>query len=282
MDRRTFLKRLGLGAAAAAVVLPAADSLLVEPRWIDVTRHNVPFGNWPAARRPLNVVQLSDIHSGPYMGRDNIADAVALCNRLKPDLVALTGDFVHRGLGHIGPCAHELSKLTAPLGAFAVLGNHDHWEGAAAVADALSDAGITMLTNRNVDIGHNVFVAGLDDEWTGRPDERAAFAGVIENAATIVLAHSPRSVARVAHRNCLLLSGHTHGGQVDVKIIPRNRLPLLQGWKYIKGWYTEDRARMYVNRGIGMVGLPIRFLCRPEISVFHCGAPGDISGDGTP
>lgn len=277
MDRRTFLKRAALGSAAAAVVLPAADSLFLEPHWIDVTRHNVPFSNWPPGRKPLAVAQLSDIHCGPYMDTAHVARAVALCNRLKPDLVALTGDFVHRGLGHIGPCAQELSKLTAPLGAFAVLGNHDHWEGASAVAAALSHAGVSMLTNRNVHLGDNVFVAGLDDEWTGRPDERAAFAAAPEDAAAIVLAHSPRSVARVAHRACLLLTGHTHGGQVDVKIIPRNRLPLLHGWKYIKGWYAQGLARMYVNRGIGMVGMPIRFLCRPEISLFLCGAPGDIN-----
>lgn len=273
MDRRVFLKRLALGAAAAAVVLPGANSLIVEPRWIEVTRHFVPLANWPRGREPLTVVQISDIHSGPYMGRKGVAAAVDLCNGLKPDLVALTGDFAHRGLSGLDACAGELSRLNAPLGAFAVLGNHDYWDGAHAVAEALQSAGVRMLTNRSAELGGNVFIAGLDDEWAGKPDAVAALSGVPAGAARIVLAHSPRSAPRVAHAECLALTGHTHGGQVDLKIIPRNRLPLLEGWEYIKGWYTVGRARMYVNRGIGMVGLPIRFLCRPEISVFECGPP---------
>lgn len=245
------------------------DAVFIEPGWIEVSQLKVENANYPDDSPPLTIAQMADFHRGPYMKDNDIKKAVDLCNSLAPDLIALTGDFISRSHTNAKPCAEVLSELRAKLGVYAVLGNHDYWEGAEVMANELTRNGITVLTNKNVKLMKNVWLIGLDDSWAGKPNPEKAFAGVPVNAVRIVMAHSPMIFPKINDRNCVVMTAHTHGGQANIPGVPRNKLPGLLGWKYIDGWYEENNSRMYVNRGIGMITPPIRFLCRPEITLYE-------------
>ncbi|MEN6372802.1 MAG: metallophosphoesterase [Armatimonadota bacterium] len=240
----------------------------IEPRWIQVTRYDVQLNGLPSSLDGLKVVQLSDTHRNHKTPDSIIKKAVKLANRESPDIVVITGDFINKGIENAKPCAEMLSKLKAPKGVYAVMGNHDCWYGADKVTRALESKGIHVLTNKNHRIAPGLYVIGIDDVWTGHPDVNRAWSGVDENAGQILLSHSPLAMPLFRDKNCLALTGHTHGGQYTIPFIPRNKLPGLRGSPYISGWYREGNAQMYVNRGIGMAVVPVRFLCRPEVTVF--------------
>jgi len=243
-------------------------SIIVEPQWFDVTRQNVGMDNFPRDRE-FTIVQLADFHRGIYIKEDHIRRACEIAAGLYPDIIVLTGDYVSVNPDTVPSFGRALRPLESGPDVYAVLGNHDYWSDAEAVEHELEDAGIKLLTNRNVNLFENVWLIGIDDIWAGKPDVDKAFAGVPGDAAKIVITHSPKIFSRVRDRDCLVLTSHTHAGQVDIPGIPRNRLPGLLGWKYIRGWYYEGNSMMYVNRGIGMVTPPVRFRCRPEISLFR-------------
>lgn len=263
MVRRRFLKGV-LGAAALA----AGDAVFLEPRWLRVTRHTVLLPHLPREQDGLTLVQLSDLHRGPMVSDDFLRRAVQVANGLGADVAVLTGDFISRSPRNAGPCAEILSALVAPRGRFAVLGNHDHWHRAHRVVTALEGVGIPVLINRSLPLAEGLFLAGVDDWWIGEPDLEATFRDVPPRQACVLLSHSPKVLPAVAHREVLVLAGHTHGGQVNLPPIPRRWLPGLRGWRYIAGWYREGQAQMYVNRGVGLIFPPIRFCCPPEISLF--------------
>lgn len=261
-----------LGAAVLAV---GGYSVWVEPRWIEVTRHEVQLAGLSEALDGTKFVQISDLHRSDTVPDSVIEKTVRIVNSEKPDIVVLTGDFVNHPAENAGPCAEMLSKLKARLGIFAVLGNHDHWTDAETVANALRSAGIVVLDNENREVAPGLFLIGIDDEWAGRPDPELAWSGVDESAGQVLLSHSPLAVDLVSDRRCLMLTGHTHGGQVTIPFISRSRLPGLKGWKYIDGWYTHNDVKMYVNRGIGMIRPAVRFRCRPEVAVFTLVVPAE-------
>ncbi len=256
------------------LVAAALYARYIEPRWFQVTHYEVTAAGLPKSLDGLKIVQLSDIHRNGS-GRDYlIKRAVGITNRESPDIAVITGDFVSGSSANAPGCARILSMINAKRGTYAVLGNHDYWHGVDGVKRALRREGIVLLTNDNRRIAGGLYLIGIDDAWAGHPDVGLAWSGVDESAAQVLLSHTPVAARLFAGKKCLALTGHTHGGEVDLPPIPRSMLPGLLGCRYVKGWFKVGQANMYVNRGIGIVNpFHIRFHSRPEISVFVLRSP---------
>jgi hypothetical protein len=223
----------------------------------------------PSAFQGLRIVQISDIHHGLFLPKEWLYDAVDKANRLNPDVIALTGDFITYSRRNIEPAAELLGRLRARYGVYAVLGNHDFRVDADAVASALGRQHIEVLRNRHVGLnfgGESIYLAGVDDYGYGA-DLRRAIRGVPQKAATILMAHNPR-IIRLASRHgvSLVLSGHTHGGQVNIPLLGTvyGRSP--ERLRYKIGWDRMGETQIYVSRGIGTIVLPWRLRCPAEIT----------------
>jgi predicted MPP superfamily phosphohydrolase len=215
------------------------------------------------------VAQISDIHHGLYMSRESLAQAVRQTNHLDADVVALTGDFVTYSRKSIEPAAEILGRLRARYGVFAVLGNHDFRVDADTITSALGRHRIEVLRNRHIALrfgAESLYLAGVDDYGYGA-DMRRALRGVPRNAATILLAHNPRLILSAArHGVSLVLSGHTHGGQVNLPLIGSvyGRSP--DRLRFKVGWDRLGKTQIYVSRGIGTIIVPWRVRCPAEIT----------------
>jgi predicted MPP superfamily phosphohydrolase len=268
--RRRFL-RLMLG-STATVGLSAIGGLgyttLVEPHWLAVERVDVPIPNLPANLDGFTITQLSDLHRGPVMAQMRIARAAELALQQKANLIALTGDYVSESAGYAPSCAEALSPLMASGDVLACLGNHDHWTDADAVAGALADAGITVLRNIAQEVADGLWVAAVDDVWEEHADLDKALEGIPAGATVVLLAHEPDYADEVAAdgRVSLQLSGHSHGGQVQLPVVGPPVLPYL-AHKYHAGRYRVGEMWLYVNRGVGMIRPAVRFNCRPEVTL---------------
>jgi predicted MPP superfamily phosphohydrolase len=223
----------------------------------------------PCAYHGLRVVQISDIHHGLFLPKEWLSEAVRQTNRLNPDIIALTGDFVTYSRRNIGTAAELLGRLRARYGVYAVLGNHDFRVDADAITLALRRQRIDVLRNRHVTLwfgGESLYLAGVDDYGYGA-DLRRAMRGVPREAATILLAHNPRVIHLASRHNVsLVLSGHTHGGQVNLPLLGTvyGRSP--ERLRYKIGWDRMGATQIYVSRGIGTIVLPWRLRCPAEIT----------------
>lgn len=244
--------------------------LLPGTHMVEFSLYDVSISVLPKALDGLTVVQMSDIHFGPWLTEQMLGRVVESVNRLSPGLVVLTGDYVGYRPEPATPCAKVLGGLRAPT--FAILGNHDHWAGAEEVSGAFQRAGISVLRNewRALSLrGEHLYVVGLDDLHTNHHDPIRAFKGLPEDGPVIFLSHVPEGAdlpeAKRAH---LVLSGHTHGGQLH---IPKLTQFLLKraGINYVSGRYPLGGERhLYVNRGLGAAAFPLRWKARPEVGVF--------------
>jgi predicted MPP superfamily phosphohydrolase len=273
MTRRTFIRRVGragLGLAGAAGL--ATGYGFWEAAHIRITRQSVPVPNLPTAFAGKTVAVLADLHHGPFVGIDFIHSAVRLTNSLAPDLVALVGDFAHKGADahlQLPPCLDALSALSAPLGVFAVPGNHDMQRGGALYRELVARTPLTDLTNANRAValgGDRLWLAGVDDLWWGKPNIDRALDGVPAGAAVVLLSHNPdfaedRPDARVG----LVLSGHTHGGQAYLRGLGSAWLPSKYGDKYRYGLVRGPASAVFVSRGLGEAGVPLRINAPPEV-----------------
>lgn len=275
--RRTFLKRTTLAAGAAALGL-AGYSGLIEPNEVDVQKIELRIQGLSEAFDGIKIALLSDLHFGPYTGAGEIGAAVRAANELKPDVVALLGDFVSEptvgdsaaGAKKAEPCAKVLSGLRSRLGTFAVLGNHDYITDPEFVADALQSHGIPLLRNASHPIeqsGGRLWFLGVNDVVFGAAQLDRALAGVPAAETKILLAHEP-DFADYSSRYGIAaqFSGHSHGGQVRIPGVYRLFLPELAR-KYYEGYYRVGELQLYTNRGVGTIGLPFRFLCPPEVTL---------------
>ena len=271
MTRRQFLRGC-LGIGTAVVVAPTCGLLYafrIEPDWLQVRHVTVALPGLPPALDGFTIVHLSDLHLGPTVSVADIRHAVNVANTLKPDLVALTGDFVYRSADYAEPCAQELASLEATCGVVACLGNHDLWEDAPAIRQALTNVGIGVLVNAGLSLaGGALWVAGVDDVWSGHPDLGIALDGAPTDAAVILLAHEPDYADTVSEHGGvdLQLSGHSHGGQVRLPFTGAPMLPYL-GQRYPAGLYRIGELTLYTNRGVGTIYPPVRFNCRPEVAL---------------
>lgn len=271
-SRRGFLKALGqvvLGSAAAGAV-GYGYSTEIEPDWLSVEQVEIPLKKLRPALEGFKIVHMSDIHLHPYTQLEFVQKAVAKANTLQPDLVVLTGDYVLESADSIFELAPALAGLNPKYGIFTSLGNHDLWTNAEVVLAGLRQAGLPVLVNDGVALGVGsdlLYLAGLDDGWSGQLDLTAALAKLPQDAPVILLAHEPDLADNFAldGRISLQLSGHSHGGQVRLPGIGAPILPYL-GRKYDQGLYRVREMWVYTTRGIGLGPVPTRFNCPPEIT----------------
>jgi uncharacterized protein len=247
----------------------------VSPRFrgdLGITSQRIWLSDLPEEFRGFRILQLSDIHHSLFVPQEQVAAVVELSNRLKPDLIALTGDFVTYSRSSIGPVAEILGGLRARSGVVAVLGNHDFRVGADAVEGALRRQRIQVLRNRHRSVqrrGSILYLAGVDDYGYGADLGRAMY-GIPGDAPTILLAHNPRLVTAAACRGVsLVLSGHTHGGQVNLPLLGTvyGRSP--EQMRFKMGWDRLGGTQIYVSRGIGTIVLPLRWRCPAEMPLLE-------------
>ena len=249
-----------------------------------VRRFNVEMANLPPDADGMRIVQLSDFHVSAISSAEIARRAIETANAQNPDVIVLTGDLVSRENSYAPflfaslwaktpqeyaqEIAPLLGELRAPGGVFSVHGNHDAVGGSFAWLDALLERnGARVLVNSSTRFRGLPFV-GLDDLRVGRINIRQACANVAPDEAQIVLSHNPRVLPLLRDRNALVLSGHTHGGQVHLPLKWRHRPFDMRDSIYHDGWYQDEMARLYVSVGVGSVNLPVRFFCPPEITVF--------------
>ena len=257
--------------ALAANLAQAARTALAEPYMLTVEHQAIHLRRLPQALDGLRVVQLSDIHHSPFTGSEQIKRAIETANSLEPDIIALTGDYVSHEREYAAPVAGMLGRLRARYGVYAVLGNHDHWTDAALITDLFRLEGIRVLINEGMRFearGAAFWLAGVDDTMVGLEDLSLALAGSRQDEMKLLLAHNPVILRRAARAGVdLVLSGHTHGGQVTWRSErsasgrPRRRL--------LKGLGRQGHTQIYVTRGLGTVVLPIRYGCPPEVSLLE-------------
>ncbi|MCW5557549.1 MAG: metallophosphoesterase [Verrucomicrobiae bacterium] len=277
MNRRRFLGSVGgLGAVGGGLASYAA---LLEPQRVQVRRFTAPLRDLPTSLEGFRIVQVSDTHYGPFISFEYLRSVIRRANALAPDLIVLTGDYVHRTPLAIEPGVQVLQGLRARLGVVGVLGNHDHWEGAASVRDAFARVGIPLLDNQRQFLARDslrsdaasggvIGLCGVGDLWEDKVRFDQALDGIPEAVPRIVLAHNPDTAERIPSglRVDLMLSGHTHGGQVSVPGHGPLLVPSAYGRKYAGGWCAGPQCPVIVSRGVGMAILPVRFGVPPEIS----------------
>jgi hypothetical protein len=252
----------------------------VEPTWLEVNQLEVPVVGLPAEFAGCRIAQLTDFHCSRKVTAAYLGEAVTLAQTQQADLIVLTGDFIHKGYRYVDQVAQVLGRLRAPLGVYAVLGNHDfsvrnalglrrHRHLHQAVTGALESAGIRVLRNQNVRLERGqgaVYLVGIDDLWSRVCDVEQAFYGLDPALPHVVLAHNPQTVEQLAGQRCdLMLSGHTHGGQVNWPGIGRPMLSK-RAKRFAAGLYRHQSTYLYVNKGVGF-GIRFRFGVRPEVAV---------------
>ena len=262
---------IGLGGLAYAT--------LIEPFWIEVTRHRVKA----PVSCPLKIAHLTDIQTVSFGRRERAF--LALLEAEKPDAIVVTGDTKDKR-GTYAMCREVLRRLRAPLGVWLVRGNWENWAPLAAEEEEpfYRSAGVNLLLNANHRLTETVWLVGLNDATSGTPDLDAALAGVPPDAFKILLQHSPFYFDQLsaterggsasggdgqtdpARRVDLILAGHTHGGQIRFPFLGAIWFPPGCG-RFSDGWFGKDGSRMYVSRGIGTSLATIRFLCRPELAI---------------
>jgi predicted MPP superfamily phosphohydrolase len=260
------------GAALVAALIVAGIgtglSLHQHPR---VRRRDVAIEGLPEAFDGYRIVQISDLHCGPFASGQRVARWVDAANRLEPDMVAVTGDLIASGSAFIDVVARALGGLRARDGAFAAMGNHDYFGDGEAMVSALESAGLTVLRNRGVELrreGGAIYLAGVDDTWTRRHDVARALAARPAGMPAVLLAHDPVLFPEAAqHGVDLVLSGHTHGGQVAVPLLARKLNLARLITQFTNGVYKSGTSTLYVNRGLGTTGPPVRLAVAPEIAV---------------
>jgi len=275
VNRRRFL---GVTAALGALAL-VGDSILLEPNRPQLVRQELELARWPGALDNFKIAVLSDFHYDPVFSVHPLRAAIPTVNALQPDLIALTGDFVSEPISGRSrrkaayaaePCASLLRLMKAPHGLWAVMGNHDASTDPDLVTSILRSTGIQVLSNQSTSIeqaGGRFWLSGVADVLDGDSDLNSTLANVPKDEATILLAHEPDYADYVArHPVDLQISGHSHGGQVRLPFLPPFYEPPLAR-KYIAGLYQIGPLTLYTNRGLGTVGVPVRFDCPPEVTL---------------
>lgn len=291
VTRRGFItSAMRVGAVGGAAV--TGYGVFVESRWLHVSRRVHPLRDLPAELDGLRVVQLTDIHHGPNLSLEYVRRAVRTANALDADLMVLTGDFVHRSPVYIEPVARELANLRARVGVVGVLGNHDWWEDGPRSKRAFAAVGIPLLDNDRALVtrdrrlllprdGHaaawrdaGLCVAGIGDFLEDDQDYDRALRGVPADVPRLLLSHNPdaaedRRLLDAPHRVDLMISGHTHGGQIVLPLIGPPVIPSRYGRKYAGGLIQGPKFPVFVSRGIGTTLLPVRLGASPEIAVIE-------------
>lgn len=283
LSRRRFLER----AAITTSTLPfaaCAYGLTLGRTEIETTRKRIRLARLPRAFDGFRVAQLSDLHIGPFMSASQIRNVVRMTNEYKPDLVLLTGDYVIWDPRTQGAVVDALSELQAPYGVFGCLGNHELWSGCeGSITRLFARRNIRILRQESWPVqsgGEILNLIGVDYQSVrhfgphpeGVVNEylKGVEPLILPGTANLLLSHNPNTFDRAAQLGIdLSLAGHTHGGQVTLEFINKNLSPSRLITAYVRGWFEKKGCQLYVNRGIGTIGVPIRFDAPPEITVFE-------------
>lgn len=275
-SRRSILRQLtalaAIGSTSNAFARDRKPRVLIE-------RVEMVVPGLPPAMDGFRLAQLSDLHLEPFTTAEDILQSVEACNSLKPDMVALTGDFVTYTARPAPLLAELMSQLEAPYGVYASLGNHDFASGAPEVIRALTERKIPVLRNEirriHTDSG-TLILGGFDSMYVNRPDVRKTLQDWKQHQPLVLMMHEPDAADTIAEAGvkALQISGHTHGGQ----LVFRGKTPMSLrrakfGKKYLAGRYEVGGLQVYVNRGIGCVGVPMRIGAPPEVTELTLRSP---------
>ncbi|PLY15365.1 MAG: metallophosphoesterase [Sulfurimonas sp.] len=265
-SRRNFLKKsLDVTSLAAAATVTLKS--IYNARFVEVQKVNIKIKN---LKEPYKIVQLSDLHIGGLIDRDFIKDIVKKTNALNPDIVVITGDLIDIDILSAKKIINELTKLNSKFGIYYIVGNHEYFHDIAKIIKTVKSLGIRVLENENIYIGEKnrgFNLAGVYDIFGYRtknymPDLQKSLQGAEKKAPTILLAHQPRYINEVNKGVDLVLSGHTHGGQ----LYPFKILVKLQQ-NYVSGLHQHnENMQIYINKGTGFWGPPMRLGASSEIS----------------
>jgi predicted MPP superfamily phosphohydrolase len=261
--RRAVLRVLtaaGIGVIAGG----AAHGFLYERHRLGVTRATLPVSGLPAALDGLRVVMLTDLHLSPIVPREDLDAAVELAMTERPDLIVLGGDYISfMDRAYAEPCAEIIAPLRAPHGIFAVLGNHDD---DVEMPKTLERRGIEVLKDARTSVtihGERLDFIGIRFWTRATVDLARLLKGA--GGTTILLAHDPRRLQQAAALNIpLMLSGHTHGGQI---VLPGIGAIAAKKFPVVEGMARRENTTVFVSRGIGTIGVPVRINCPPEVAV---------------
>ncbi|MBF0564546.1 MAG: metallophosphoesterase [Nitrospirae bacterium] len=286
MNRRQFLKH----SLRAFTVFGVSKGMFNSSRF-ELTLDYVPIqiDGLPLQFKGTKIAVLSDIHSSLLVGKDLIATAAKMAMEARPDMIVLLGDFISGRMHpkkiidsafdvkYVDVCADALSTLRAPMGIYGVLGNHDFWGGDAAIEAICTKFTmkfrVEWLRNSAVELtrqGGSIYLLGVDDFWEQSCSINGAYEGLDRNSVKILLSHNPdinAGIDPLYKKIDIVLSGHTHGGQVVLPIIGSPFLPSVYGQRYRIGLIEDNGRRVYVTRGIGHTILPIRYNCPPEVTI---------------
>lgn len=262
------------------IILIAATAIFIayahfETYWLQVISTIIADKNLPIEFSGQKIAFISDIHCGENFSPKRLRGIISRLNSLQPDIVILGGDYADRYGKQIVPCFNELAKINAPLGKFAIMGNHDSEVGTEKIKNEMRISGITPLVNENRQIKINnsqITIAGTDETWYGDPNGKMA----MENASpfTIYTSHDPRYLEQYQdNRAKILLAGHTHGGQVTLFGFSLANLVHRQNYKYGEGIFYEKNRTIIITNGIGATILPLRFFSRPQINLITLEGP---------
>jgi predicted MPP superfamily phosphohydrolase len=282
-ERRRFLEQTALAVTAAPFVA-CGYAMLYGRLNLETARQRIKLARLPKAFEGFRIAQISDVHIGPFMPEAEIRKYVAIANELRPDLIVLTGDFVTWDPRTQEEVVLALSGLKAPMGVFGCLGNHEIWSRTEdSITRLFAQKGIRILRQERAPIqagGETLNLVGVDYQSTR--GSRGRWGGtvprylpgmeelVMPDTANILLTHNPNAFDRAHEIGFdLSLAGHTHGGQVTLEFIHPRLSPSRLITDYVRGHFQKGMGQLYVNRGIGTIGPPMRFGSPPEITVFE-------------
>lgn len=281
LSRRNFLK--GGILLGGALML---DGVFVEPKKFRIEKTDVEINGLGPGLDGFTICQITDVHHSPFVGLGYIKEAVEAANSLKPDLTVLTGDYVDSRRRYLPPAIKALSGLKARFGVVSILGNHDHYIDKDFSVEVIERHRVPLLENSHMMIeaaDGALCIAGVKDFLEDLPDAGAALKGVDEKVPRILLSHHPdySEFLPPEERIDLVLSGHTHGGQVRLPFSIAPVVPSNYGRKYSGGLVRLNRrgaTPVYVSRGIGTVGIPVRINCPPELTLIRLIPKGAAPG----
>ena len=261
--------------ALASNFSKVARSAINEANSLEIEEVRIELKRLPKSLDGFKIVHLSDIHHSPFTDLQHIRNAVEIANDLEPDMFVLTGDYVSHESEYIAPMAEVLGSLESEFGTYACLGNHDHWTDADLVTHMLRGEGVNVLVNEGFRFtakDASFWLCGVDDHMAGKTDVPAALKGSFPDEMKLLLAHNPVIIRQAARQRVdLMLSGHTHGGQVKIR---ENEKKLLARRRLSSGLHQRRHTQIYITRGIGTVILPVRYQCPPEISLIELKSSG--------
>jgi predicted MPP superfamily phosphohydrolase len=262
-----------VAAPLVAVSATSAYARLVEPYNYFVSERDILIRNLPERFEGFRITQVTDVHHSRIVGIDEVRRVVSLAQQTKPDIFVLTGDYTTSYRRFIEPCAEALSTLNAPEGVWAVLGNHDHYTDPELTRRALGRNHINVLTNANTTLRRAsdfIQLSGIDDWSWGGADWPQAFNGLKANSPNILLSHQPIVLDFAeTQKAALILSGHTHGGQINLPWLGAPARFATKDLRYAQGLFRRGDTQLYVSSGTGVIGLPVRLGVRPEIAVLR-------------